>query len=57
MKYCIKRNKCIIFELSSYLIYIFSRDRARVYLHDLELGHFTKRAKAIKEEVGYGKYY
>ena len=35
MKYCIKRNKCSIFELSSYLMYLFGRDRARVYLHDL----------------------
>ena len=56
MKYCIDNGKCSVFELSSFLVYKFGRERARVYLHDMELAHFTKRAKEIEKELTYGRH-
>ena len=56
MEYCIDNGKCSVFELSSYLVYKLGRERARVYLHDMELSHFTKRAKEIEKEFEYGRH-
>lgn len=56
MEHCIEVEKCSPYELSSFLVYKLGRERARVYLHDMELSHFTKRAKAIKEELEYGRH-
>ena len=54
MKYCIKVNKCSVYELSSYMIYKYGEDKARVYLHANELSHFKKRSKQIWEEQHNG---
>ena len=56
MNFCIDIGKCSVYELSSYLIYKHGRERARVYLHDTELAHFTKRAKEIEKEFAYGRH-
>ena len=56
MEYCIDNGKCSVFELSSYLVYKLGRERARIYLHDMELAHFTKRAKDIEKEFEYGRH-
>ena len=49
--YCLKKKKETIFELSSYLIYKYGRDRGKVYLKFKELNQYTKRSKEIKEEI------
>lgn len=55
MRFCLRNKKCSAYEISSYLIYKYGVERARVYLHDYELSHFKKRALAIEEEIENGR--
>lgn len=56
MRFCLRNKKCSAYEISSYLIYKYGVERARVYLHDFELSHFKKRALEIREELEDGRH-
>lgn len=50
MLYCLSINKARIYELASYLIYKYGKDRANLYLKYTELRRYVERARVIKEE-------